>query len=103
MRQIINYPETPDSWDKLPTEFKQYLDNLQKVKEQLAKQNYQDPIYPSCDYLWELDEDISIQTILIYWNDVEKELPDYNTILKEINDCYAENAYDEYVSSFYSY
>lgn len=103
MRTIINYPENQAGWDNLPEEFKNYLDQLNKIRlNQAIDHSYQDPVYPNYDYCWELDEDLAIQTILHYWNDVENQLPEPIKILDEINDCIAEASYDDYASSFYS-
>jgi hypothetical protein len=102
-RTLLNYPESQDSWDNLPKEFTDYLNFLDEIRIETAKQQVVDPLYPTYDYEWELDEEIPLITILNYWNDVNKELPDPNVIFEEINDCFAETSYDDYVSSYYSY
>lgn len=103
MRQVINYPEKQEDWDNLPEEFKNYLDHLDKIRlEQAVKHSNKDPMYPNYDYCWELDEDLAIQTILHYWNNLDKKLPEPIKILDEINDCFSEHSYDDYASSFYS-
>jgi len=104
-RQIINYPETQEEWDNLPQDFLDYLDVLDEVKSVKAENtnNPVDPLYPTYDYEWELDSKIALETILYYWNQVDKELPSNDEILDGINEGYAEAAYDDYVSSFYSY
>ncbi len=101
-RVKLNYPENQDSWNSLPQEFLDYLNVLDEVKLVKFKEQVVDPLYPSYDYEWELDDDIALRTILEYWND-DKELPDPIVILDEINEGMAEAAYDAYVSSFYSY
>lgn len=101
-RQNINYPETQLDWDNLPQQFKDYLDSLDEAKNELVSNQKVDPLYPSYDYEWELDEEIPFRTILEYWNSND-ELPEHQVIFDEINDCMAEAAYDYYVSSFYSY
>ena len=101
-RQNINYPETQEDWDNLPQQFKDYLDTLDEAKNKLVYNQKVDPLYPSYDYEWELDDEIPFRTILEYWNSSD-ELPDHKVIFDEINDYMAEAAYDYYVSSFYSY
>jgi hypothetical protein len=104
-RQTIDYPETQESWDNLPQDFLDYLDVLDNAK--IVKANIAntpvDPLYPTYDYEWELDERLALETILYYWNQVDKELPDSNALLDDINEGYGEAAYDDYVSSAYSY
>lgn len=103
MRPIINHPQTPEEWNHLPQEFNEYLEYLDKVRLEKLSKEVIDPLYPTYDYEWELDSEIPFETILLYWNDVEKELPDPIKILTEINDCIAETSYDDYISSFYAY
>jgi hypothetical protein len=104
-RQIINYPETQDSWENLPQDFLDYLDvldNARVVKANIAN-TPGDPLYPTYDYEWELDNKLALETILYYWNRVDKELPSNDEVLDYINEGYGEAAYDDYVSSAYSY
>ena len=105
-RQTIDYPETQENWVNLPQEFQDYLevlDNAKNVKAKIA--NFPvDPLYPTYDYeWWELDDKLALETILYYWNQVDKELPSNDELLDNINEGYGEAAYDDYVSSTYSY
>lgn len=101
-RPKLNYPENQDSWNHLPQEFLDYLNVLDEIrKEHLAKEVI-DPLYSHYDYEWEMDDEIPLRTVLEYWND-DKDLPEPDFILDEINDCMAETSYDDWVSSFYSY
>jgi hypothetical protein len=102
-RFVINYPKTQDDWVNLPKEFTDYLDCLDEVKRNKAKDIVVDPLYPSYDYEWEVDDNLPLQVILEYWNDVNNELPDYEVVVEEINDSLAESAYNDYVSSSYSF
>jgi hypothetical protein len=102
IREHIDFPKTHADWEALPIEFHSYLDQLDSRREQKEKSIPQDPLYPSYKYSFSLDEDIAIQTILIYWNN-DKPLPDNDFILDEIDDHMAEADYDTYVSSLYSY
>lgn len=101
-RVKLNYPETQDSWNELPQEFKNYLDVLDEVRLSEVKTQVIDPLYPSYDYDWELDEEIPLRTVLEYWNR-DDELPEPIVILNEIQDGMEEAAYDAFVSSYYSY
>jgi hypothetical protein len=89
-RQIINYPETQVEWDNLPQDFLDYLDVLDEVKSKY-------------DYFWELDSHLAFETIIYYWNKINDPLPTNDELLSGINEGYAEAAYEDYVSSFYSY
>lgn len=101
-RPKLNYPENQDSWNHFPQEFLDYLNVLDEIrKEHLAKEVI-DPLYSHYDYEWEMDDEIPFRTVLEYWND-DKDLPEPDLILDEINDCMAETSYDDWVSSFYSY
>lgn len=102
-RKFIHTPKTQDEWDNLPQEFSDYLDSLNQARIKLADSQVVDPLYPSYDYEWDLDEEIPFTTILLYWNDLNKELPNHQKILDEVNECIAETSYDDYISSFYSY
>ena len=102
-RTLLNYPESQDSWDNLPKEFTDYLDVLDEIRVRKVNEQVVDPLYPSYDYEWELDQEIPLSTILYYWNDVNKELPEPDKLLDEINEGMGEAAYDDYVSSYYSY
>lgn len=102
-RSVVNYPVNPDSWNELPKDFLDYLEFLDEERIKLTKNNSTDPLYPTYDYEWELDEELPLTTILLYWNRLDEELPSPEVILKEINDCIAETSYYDYISSFYSY
>ncbi len=102
-RTLLNYPESQDSWDNLPKEFTDYLDVLDETRVRKVNEQVVDPLYPSYDYEWELDQEIPLSTILYYWNDPDKELPEPDKLLDEINEGMGEAAYDDYVSSYYSY
>ena len=101
-RPFANY-SGPESWDDLPEEFTYYLDVLDKIRIKKVNEQVVDPLYPSYDYDWELDEEIPLTTILYYWNNLDKELPEPDKLLDEINEGMGEAAYDDYVSSYYSY
>lgn len=101
-RQKVNYPETPDSWNELPQEFLDYLNDLDEARQIKLGQQVIDPLYPTYDYDWELDEEIPLRTVIEYWNS-DKELPEHSVVIDEANDCLAEAAYDYYVESWYSY
>ena len=105
-RQTIDYPETQENWENLPQEFLDYLDvldNAKTVKANIAISPV-DPLYPTYDYeWWELDDKLALETILYYWNQVDKELPSNDEVLDNINEGYGEAAYDDYASSAYSY
>jgi hypothetical protein len=103
IRTFIQVPTNQEEWDNLPQEFNDYLDNLNEARIKLSDSQVVDPLYPSYDYEWELDEEIPFTTILLYWNDLNKELPNHQKILDEINECMAETSYYDYISSFYSY
>jgi hypothetical protein len=102
-RTFIHYPKTPESWNDLPKEFLDYLDYLDDERVKLTHQNSKDPLYPTYNYEWDIDDELSLMTIIPYWNKLDDELPEANIILKEIDDCVAETSYDNYISSFYSY
>lgn len=102
-REYIHTPKTQNEWNNLPQGFSDYLDSLDEARVNLSNSQVVDPLYPSYDYEWCLDEEIPFTTILSYWNDLDKELPSHQKILDEINEGMAEAAYDSYVSSFYSY
>lgn len=101
-REHIDFPKTHADWETLPIEFHSYLDRLETLREKKEKAISQDTLYPSYNYSFSLDEDIAIQTILIYWNNGQP-LPDDDLIIEEINDYMAEADYDTYISSFYSF
>ena len=102
MRQLIQEPKTQADWDNLPSEFTQFLDAIDKVRNEFASTQVIDPLYPNYDYDWETDDDIPFQTALYYWNS-PKDLPSPDIIVKEINEALGERAYDDWVSSAYSY
>ncbi len=102
-RSAIEYPKSQDDWNNLPKEFNDYLSVLDQARQNKAESIPVDPLYPSYDYEWELDDEIPFNIILMYWNDVNKELPDSDKLLDDINDSLAESAYDDYVGSYYSY
>lgn len=102
-RSVVNYPVNPDSWNELPKDFLDYLEFLDEERIKLTKNNSTDLLYPTYDYEWDLDSEIPMTTILLYWNRLDEKLPSPKVILKEINDCIAEQSYDYYIGSFYSY
>jgi hypothetical protein len=102
-RTVIDVPRNQDDWNNLPKEFTDYLDALDEVKQNKAKSIPVDPLYPYYDYQWEFDSEIPFMTVLSYWNAVDKELPDSDKLVDEINEGLGEAAYDDHVSSFYSY
>jgi hypothetical protein len=93
----------PNDWNKLPQDFLDYLDYLDEERIKLTHQNSKDPLYPTYNYEWDIDDEIPMMTIISYWNNLEESLPEVNIILEEIDDCIAETSYDNYISSFYSY
>lgn len=102
IRPFIQEPVTADNWKDLPKEFNQFLDDLDEARQNAASKEVIDPLYPSYDYDWEVDSDICLQTVIYYWNS-DKELPSLATIVEEVNEALCESAYDQWVSSAYSY
>lgn len=101
-RQHIEEPKTQADWDNLPQEFTQFLDLIAEARDTAESKQIVDPLYPNCDYDWETDDDIPFQTALHYWNSPKK-LPNTDVIAEEITEALSEQAYDDWVSSAYSY
>jgi hypothetical protein len=101
-RPFIQEPVTADNWKDLPKEFNDFLDGIDEARKIAESKEVIDPLYPSYDYDWQVDSDIPLQTAIYYWNS-DMELPSAEVIVEEINDALAEAAYDDWVSSAYSY
>ena len=101
-RQSIEIPITQENWNNLPQEFNEFLDTLDEVRQVFASKQTVDPLYPSYDYEWEMDSTIALDTAAYYWNS-DEELPSPEIIINEINEAFAEAAYDDWVSSAYSF
>ena len=101
-RKVIQEPTTLSDWENLPKEFLKFVDEVDCARNELSLNQKVDPLYPNYDYEWQIDSDLSIQMMIEYWNS-NKELPKAEKIVEEINEAMAEAAYDDYVSSFYSY
>jgi len=101
-RQHIQEPKTQADWDNLPQEFTDFLDVISEARDTAESKQVVDPLYPNCDYDWEIDSDIPFQTALHYWNST-KELPNPDVIVEEITEALGEQSYDDWVSSAYSY
>lgn len=102
-RQPIQLPSTNENWDNLPIEFLEFLDQVDSVREMMDKATPSDPLYPSYDYVWDVDSTIALDTLTYYWNKVDEPLPEINRIVEEISQAMGEAAYDSYVESAYSY
>jgi hypothetical protein len=103
MRQLITEPQSQIEWDNLPVEFHQYLDEIDEARKDADSKLVIDPLYPNCEYDWDVDSNIPLNVIMSYWNQVDSPLPKPEVIVNEI--CYAlgEASYDDWVSSAYSY
>lgn len=101
-RPFIQEPVTTENWKDLPKEFNDFLDGIDAARKVAESKEVIDPLYPSYDYDWEVDSDIPLQTAIYYWNS-DEELPSFEVIIEEINDALGEAAYDDWVSSAYSY
>lgn len=101
-RKVIQEPTTLSDWENLPKEFLKFVDEVDCVRNEMASKQDVDPLYPNYDYEWQVDSDLPIQMMVEYWNS-NKELPKAEKMVEEINEAMAEAAYDDYVSSFYSY
>lgn len=102
MRQHIEDPKTQTDWNNLPLEFTQFLDLIAEARDIAESKLVVDSLYPNFDYDWETDSEIPFQTALYYWNS-PKELPNPDVIVEEITEALGEQAYDDWVSSAYSY
>jgi hypothetical protein len=102
IRPAIQEPITNENWNTLPAEFNVFLDSIDEAKKLAESKEIVDPLYPSYDYSWEVDSDIALQTAVYYWNSND-ELPSPNVIVEEITEALGEQAYDDWVSSAYSY
>lgn len=101
-RPLIQEPVTAENWKDLPKEFNDFLDDIDEARKIAESKEVIDPLYPSYDYDWQVDSDIPLQTAIYYWNS-DMELPSAEVIVEEINDALGEAAYDDWVSSAYSY
>lgn len=99
-RPHIEFPDTNEEWDNLPKEFIEFIDEVDKVREECnkkeVKRNYQ-----SYEYEWEVDSDVPLRVLISHWND-ERELPSYKEIVEDILDCLCEEAMIAHVESLYS-
>lgn len=94
MRLAIQEPQSQEESDNLPTEFLNYLNEVDAVREELLKKEVIDPLYPSYDYDWEVDCDIPFNTILYYWNRVNEELVNPVEMVELIQDEHGSAAWD---------
>lgn len=103
IRTPVQVPVTQEDWFNLPADFEAFMNQVDSVRQQMDSAIPYDPLYPSYEYSWCIDESIAIETLIHYWNDVEKPLPDAAKIVEEITAAMGEADYDAYVASAYSY
>lgn len=102
-RQPVQVPVTQEDWFNLPADFEVFMNQVDNVREQMDSSVPYDPLYPSYEYSWCMDETIAVETLVYYWNEVDQPLPDATKIVEEITSAMGEADYDAYVASAYSY
>lgn len=94
-RPHIEYPETHDEWVKLPDEFKNFVDDIDKVRDIFeCNSKGLDYLY----YNWQVDDKVPLTVLISHWN-YDGELPEYNVIIDDIIECISEENHIAYYTS----
>lgn len=88
-RPQVEYPETHEDWLKLPEDFKQFVDDIDKVREVLEVTSKGRDYYY---YSWQVDDKVPMTVLCSHWN-YNGELPDYDVIIDDIIECISEESF----------
>ena len=100
-RPTIEFPRIQQEWNDLPEAFTQSMEKVDLIRQSKANLQIIDPLYPSYDYDWDIDSTIPLETLIYYWNQTDKPLPDPEEVVEEINQGLGEAAFEAHEVSRY--
>jgi hypothetical protein len=100
-RPILAFPQNNQEWDNLPAAFTEFMNKVDLIRQSKANLQIIDPLYPSYDYDWDIDSTIPLETLIYYWNQTDKPLPDPEEVVEEINEGLGEAAFEAHEVSRY--
>lgn len=100
-RPILAFPRIQQEWNDLPAAFTEFMNKIDLIRQSKANLQIIDPLYPSYDYDWDIDSTIPLETLIYYWNQTDKPLPDPEEVVEEINEGLGEAAFEAHEVSRY--